>query len=632
MTAANEFFSGDEYTFKITRKVTLNDLPGTGSAATNGKFKVSTGIDGDALPISRAYTVSPEASKFPDTFVVAAPDAETLYITAPVVTQTNVKLYFGDGNGNWTEGKDANGDSNDDPLTIPYKLDLSAYTASNDLITIPFKLAYEGTGCGVDSEYTLKVSLIDYTPVITAQPQSGTYEKNALPTLSVAVEETDGGELSYQWYSGSTYSTPIAGATDAEYTPPLKFSNKYDFGCVVTRTVDGTAYTARSGIATVTVLLTYLTPPEFTTQPVSPPDTYQGQKPATVAYAYNTTDTDCSNIEVNYAKVAITRYVYRNTTSSYDGGTLLGPLSNVSKCDLPAESEVGTYYYWIELVVSANGKPDAATRSDIFSVTVRSISEKISELTGDGSAESPWLIKTYDDLCLIRDIVNSGVALSGYCVKLDADIALASDWVPIGALKAGKSSENNGADVNPFGGTFDGGGHLLTVADYGRPLFKYVRQATVKNLNIFGSHIAADGLVETYYVDYNGQSSSLSMDEISEARTVTIDNVTLKSGTSTLKSGFIGGYASGVNIVTIRNCTVEEGVVIGYDGTKSGIGSFGGEFNGYVENSVSYATVKGVDKVGGLVGGLRRRFRERKRAIVRRRHGSRRAELLPHRL
>lgn len=52
----------------------------------------------------------------------------------------------------------------------------------------------------------------------------------------------------------------------------------------------------------------------------------------------------------------------------------------------------------------------------------------------------------------------------------------------------------------------------------------------------------------------------------------------------------------------IIDCTIEEGVTIGYTGAESGIGSFGGEFNGMLINCTSSATVKGKNRVGGLVG------------------------------
>ena len=85
-------------------------------------------------------------------------------------------------------------------------------------------------------------------------------------------------------------------------------------------------------------------------------------------------------------------------------------------------------------------------------------------------------------------------------------------------------------------------------------------------------------------------------------KTVSIDHVTIKSGTKVLQSGLIGGYASGKNTVYITNCKVEKDVVIGYDKSKSNIGSFAGDLNGIITNSTSEATVYGVDQVGGLAG------------------------------
>lgn len=42
--------------------------------------------------------------------------------------------------------------------------------------------------------------------------------------------------------------------------------------------------------------------------------------------------------------------------------------------------------------------------------------------------------------------------------------------------------------------------------------------------------------------------------------------------------------------------------MIGYDKAQSNIGSFGGDFNGTIENCVSYADVYGTKYVGGISG------------------------------
>ena len=127
----------------------------------------------------------------------------------------------------------------------------------------------------------------------------------------------------------------------------------------------------------------------------------------------------------------------------------------------------------------------------------------------------------------------------------------------------------------------------------------YARDAVVKNLNIYGEEINGYGLLNNYVVDY-GDNGDYNVGDVPE--TIRIENCRLLKGSSTLKSGFIGGYASGKNYVYIIDCTIEEGVTIGYTGAESGIGSFGGEFNGMLINCTSSATVKGKNRVGGLVG------------------------------
>ena len=67
-------------------------------------------------------------------------------------------------------------------------------------------------------------------------------------------------------------------------------------------------------------------------------------------------------------------------------------------------------------------------------------------------------------------------------------------------------------------------------------------------------------------------------------------------------TGTMYACVSAAYVANISNCTIEEGVTIGYDGTQKEIGSIAGRFQGTMENCVSYATVKGTEYVGGLVG------------------------------
>ena len=201
------------------------------------------------------------------------------------------------------------------------------------------------------------------------------------------------------------------------------------------------------------------------------------------------------------------------------------------------------------------------------------------DLKGTGTETDPYLLASSRDIKTVAEYVNSGKGtFTGQYLKFTEDITLPSAWVPVGT------------EQSKFQGNLDGDGHLLKIPRGEKCLLGYVANASLKNLSIYGPRIASDGVVCNYVKDTKTKN------------TINIDNVTLKSGTQTLKSGFIGGFASGENTVNITNCTVEKGVVIGYDRKQSNIGSFGGDFNGTVQNCVSYADVYGSQYVGGICG------------------------------
>ena len=201
----------------------------------------------------------------------------------------------------------------------------------------------------------------------------------------------------------------------------------------------------------------------------------------------------------------------------------------------------------------------------------------VTQMAGTGTQSDPIQIKTASDLQYISEKASNNTFENTY-FKFANDITLATNWMPIGTEKS------------RFAGNIDGDGHLLTIPKGEKALLGYTAGASLKNLNIFGEQIDSNGVVTSYATGKNNMTC------------ITIDNVTLKKGTKTLESGFIGGYASGTFTIVLQNCTVEEGVVIGYDGTKSNIGSFGGDFNGTITNCTSAATVRGTNFVGGIVG------------------------------
>ena len=220
------------------------------------------------------------------------------------------------------------------------------------------------------------------------------------------------------------------------------------------------------------------------------------------------------------------------------------------------------------------------------------------QLEGSGTEGDPYLIKTADDYAIVRDVVNAGDPLEGVYLKQAADITLPKDWVPIGSTKNGQKTIQRGENLNAFSGVIDGGEFTLTIQRNGKPLIGYVKGAEVRNLNIFGERIAGAGLI--------GEMAGVGL----EGTSVVLDGITLKSGSKTLQSGLVDSntvdspfaICSAGFRVTIRNCTVEEGVTVGYDRSYSQIGGIIGRLQGEIENCTCDATVQGGSFVGGIIG------------------------------
>ena len=75
--------------------------------------------------------------------------------------------------------------------------------------------------------------------------------------LTVEASVTDGGEITYQWYSNSVNSTEggseISGATEASYTPSTAGIGTTYYYVIATNTLEGGAASATSSVAAVTV-------------------------------------------------------------------------------------------------------------------------------------------------------------------------------------------------------------------------------------------------------------------------------------------------------------------------------------------------------------------------------------------
>ena len=449
----------------------------------------------------------------------------------------------------------------------------------------------------------------DPTPVIVTQPQNWiTCGQGDEVVFSIKVLKPPVGELSYQWYwNDNPIDEPSAKTKD--YKPSTEQNRTKYIHCEVTNTVDGKTYTTKSNQVQLDVQLTkYIHEPNVVRQPGSftvdskgnvSDGTYEAvarsgsaPNPFWVKYEWMDNDTNCSV------------KVYHSTSNSYEDAELVESATIKSK--LAYDSGVGTpnwykmtyeinpntayptgeHYFYVVITLSPSDKNSTvkpvSTKSDILKID---FTDREMTMDGAGTEQNPYLIKTTEHLSEIQKMVSDGDSFAGAYFQIANDVSLPTNWTPIGTRDTA------------FSGHIDGNHKKLTVPAGEKPLLGCINGASVKDLDIYGEQIEGAGLVD----DFTGVGLSGSA--------IVLDNVTLKSGSKTLKSGLVAagagnGYASASAgfVMTIRNCTIESNVVVGYTGTESQIGSFAGRFQGTIENCTSSATVKGADYVGGIIG------------------------------
>lgn len=485
--------------------------------------------------------------------------------------------------------------------TLRFTPDWKQYSEYKVYITLPEndeKYIFEAT------KYTLIITPgdIDYTPILSYQGQEpGRYgfmqdEESDPFIIQPEVLREDEGRLSYQWYQGNTSDQmeEIEGAVASSYQVPTDTPHYYNYyKCIVSYEIDGKTYSAESGLYRVRVYPLILEAPQITKQPAD----ITGVKgvPLQDKLSVEISDIKQSDVKARYQW-------YKNTENDTTNGTLI-PGATESSYE-PDIKEAGKTYYYCRIRYQLDARTQkkdktinsAFVYSDTACVTV---TEAPLPWEGNGTENSPYLLKTASDIEALRDKVNTeGFSFENTYFQLTVDITLPTGWKPIGVTKDGRKDLKNGENLNAFSGIFDGNNHTVTVPEGGLPLFGYVRNTRIRNLNIYGKKIAGYGLVNNFEgVGLSGTA-------------VEIDNVTLKSGSSTLKSGLLGanktvsGYSgcSSAFEATVRNCTIEKDVVIGYDRNENEIGAVAGRMQGTVENCVSYATVYGTSYVGGIIG------------------------------
>ena len=450
---------------------------------------------------------------------------------------------------------------------------------------IPIYLLYDVEGKETcENTFYLYVADPDaFSPVITVQPQGLTCEKGSTPELSVEATDPDGNDdLTYQWYKGSATSNmkAIPDATGRSYTVPeddtARAGTTY-YRCDVINPINlekfgELSFLTQSETVAVETELTYVSNPKILRDlgsfKVTGTDGFAADYRTTYS-AGEKFDTIYIAVEPPEAGVTLSYAYYVNTEQDFETAEILevkldklaaGYDPRVGSYETygvkPVSGfEEGEYYIWCAVTASAEDGRTAQSISGPVKLTFESLPLDFAK--GRGTESDPYIIETEADFAKIRDYVYNGQWCSGVHFQMGNDIELSADWTPIGGEN--ESLEVNGRTIQAFSGILDGADHKLTVAPGGKPLFNYVSDAVIKNLNIYGEKIDGNGLIDYMHADYGPDGDYWT----GVPDCVTLDGCRLLSGSSTLKAGFMEGSGSGANTITIRNCVVEENVVIG---------------------------------------------------------------------
>ena len=616
------------YTIKINgtevTSGTAYNLPYSWDA--DGKMKVTVEVSKDGMT-SSVYTVNLEKRPFNDApFILDQPE-EADYI---VGDKTNEISVVASANGEMSYQWYSNTTDSNEGGTAIKDATAASYAPSSETVgTVYYYCVVTNTAKTENNTTATETARVtvdpDPTPTATLTtvgndlPEGYGWHKGYIYNVGdqaegvkvTATSPAEGGTYSYAWRRTNRAYNPLSMAylndiTTDTCVPSTELSvantdGSY-YACQVTYTFKGKTYktwattgetytdTESEKTYDVTGVYVFLkvnsaSTPKFTTQPKDA--NYMVGDDMTNLQAYESTEDN--------GKIALQWYV--NDKDSTDGGTAIEG-ENTSYLKLGKAEETGTKYYYCVATNTIQGYTATAT-SRIAEIRVNSAEDLIKgKFEGAGTQEDPYLIKTAEDYQTVATLVAQRASFEGKYLRQENDITLPEGWKPIGVTKDGSNNIKNGTNLNAFSGYLDGNNKTITIPEGGLPLLGYVKEAEVHNLNIYGTKIAGYGLVNNF--EGVGLSGSA----------IIIDNVTLKSGSSTLKSGLIGanittngfaGNSAGFK-ATIRNCTIEKDVVVGYDKDQRIIGSIAGRMQGTVENCVSYATVYGTDYVGGIIG------------------------------
>jgi hypothetical protein len=331
-------------------------------------------------------------------------------------------------------------------------------------------------------------------PNISVHPTGGTYAINATPTnLSVTASVTDGGTLTYQWYSNSANSTEggssIGSATTNTYTPSTATDGTTYYYCIVTNSntaVNGTqTATSTSSVAQIIVL------PDATVSPATASYTIGESGAINITLTPNGhTLTEITDLTegTHYVRYALNPNVFTINTTYLDslsaashtltfdmsggvdptvtitvneptfvpvtGITLVSAAANtaevltLSGVVAPSNATNQT----IAWAVSNQGTTNAEINGDQFTATAEGTAEVTATITNGLNASSNYTatfnISVDDDNIIIEPVDVESVSISGDSeVEVGSTIQLTANVFPANASNTNVSWTTSSSDI-----------------------------------------------------------------------------------------------------------------------------------------------------------------------------------------
>ena len=399
--------SSNSGSLSVTDGATL-EMKGNGTNAADPQYKGCTIIEKDGIPthydeFGAKIAETPKITVQPQGQTLDMGNPVTLSVTAGVTDRGTLSYQWYSNTENKTTGGTAVGEN------------LATYSPpTNAAGTVYYYVTVTNTNHATTAAVTSDVAAVTVkgltnaeTPVITQQPQGGTYSQNASAALTVTACANDGGTLSYQWYSNTANSNTggsvITGAASANYAVPTGATGTTYYYVVITNTNHSATgqktATVTSNAAAVTVnMLTNAETPVITQQPQG--GTYSQN--ASAALTVTARANDGGTLSYQW---------YSNTANSNTGGAVITGATSASYA-VPT-GVTGTTYYYVVVTntnYSATGQTTATVTSNVAAVIVTDNSNGGNGGGGGGGTYTPPAPK--DSYTVTGDNISQSISRS----------------------------------------------------------------------------------------------------------------------------------------------------------------------------------------------------------------------------